>query len=199
MDAPFLGSHAAMDFLNTRPAPQGEPVELIGDGAALAHWLQAAGHLDAPALARLRRRFGAAALDEAAAEVRALREWSRDWIARWREAPDADYRRELRHLNALLERGRWMREAVATPEGVRLRERCRVDSPADLTALLAAQVAALVAAEAPALVKRCAGSGCSLWFVDRTKAHGRLFCSASACGNRAKVAAFRERARSRRL
>ena len=47
----------------------------------------------------------------------------------------------------------------------------------------------------PALIKRCAGTDCSLWFVDRTKAHGRMFCSAAACGNRAKVAAFRQRQR----
>jgi predicted RNA-binding Zn ribbon-like protein len=58
-----------------------------------------------------------------------------------------------------------------------------------------AQIASLVATEPPALVKRCAGPGCILWFVDRTKAHRRVFCSATVCGNRAKVAAFRERQR----
>jgi predicted RNA-binding Zn ribbon-like protein len=49
--------------------------------------------------------------------------------------------------------------------------------------------------ERPALVKRRTGPGCTLWFVDRTKSHGRVFCSATACGNRAKVAAFRDRQR----
>ena len=46
----------------------------------------------------------------------------------------------------------------------------------------------------PALLKACAGADCTLWFLDRTKAHRRMFCSATACGNRAKVAAFRRRA-----
>jgi predicted RNA-binding Zn ribbon-like protein len=44
-------------------------------------------------------------------------------------------------------------------------------------------------------VKRCEGAECTLWFVDRTKAHRRRFCSATACGNRDKVAAFRARQR----
>ena len=35
----FLGSHPAMDFLNTRPTPQGAPLELIGDGTSYAAWL----------------------------------------------------------------------------------------------------------------------------------------------------------------
>ena len=38
----FLGSHPAMDFLNTRPTPRGAPIELIGDGASYAAWLEGA-------------------------------------------------------------------------------------------------------------------------------------------------------------
>jgi predicted RNA-binding Zn ribbon-like protein len=195
MEPLFLGSHPALDFLNTRLTPQGEDVELLGDGNALARWLQGAGLLDAATAAGLRRRLGAEALDSAAANARALREWARDWLARWRQAPRGDYRRELRHLNALLENARWTRHAAVTKTGIEVRESCRVESAQELAALLAAQVAALVAHEAPELVKQCAGSGCSLWFVDRTRAHARLFCSPSACGNRAKVAAFRARRR----
>jgi len=70
-----------------------------------------------------------------------------------------------------------------------------MDSADELIVLVATQVAFLIATEQPELVKHCAGTGCTLWFLDRTKAHGRLFCSAAVCGNRAKVAAFRERQR----
>lgn len=45
------------------------------------------------------------------------------------------------------------------------------------------------------LVRHCEGERCVLWFYDRTKAHRRRWCSPQACGNRAKVAAFRARAR----
>lgn len=194
----FLGSHRALDFLNTRASPRGQLPELIGDGPSFAEWLQAASLLDVSTAARLKRRFGARGLDACAAEARTLREWARDWISRWRDAPGADYGTELSRLNELLERGNYHRKLVVGKEGMRVVERYRIDSPRALIGLVAAPIASLVATENPALVKRCGGAGCTLWFLDRTKAHRRVFCSATACGNRARVAAFRERQRDRR-
>ena len=54
----FLGSHPAMDFLNTRPTPRGAPIELIGDGTSYAAWLEGAQLLHATTASKLRRRFG---------------------------------------------------------------------------------------------------------------------------------------------
>jgi predicted RNA-binding Zn ribbon-like protein len=194
----FLGGHPALDFLNTLPTPRGEPVELLGDGRALAAWLEGAGLLDASGAKELERRLGAEALEAAAAKARELREWARDWVLRWRKAPKAAYDTELRRLNRVLERAKRYAELVPARGGLELKERDRLESGDELLALIAAQIASLVASEAPGLVKRCEGDGCTLWFVDRTKAHGRRFCSAAACGNRAKVAAFRERQRAER-
>jgi len=192
----FLGSHPALDFLNTRPTPGGAPIELIGDGASYAAWLEEARLLHATTAAKIRRRFGAAALNAAAAQARDLREWAREWIARWQNAPGRAYATELRRLNHLMARATCYPEMVVTKDdGFQVTDRWRIDSADELIAMVAAQIASLIATEDPALVKRCAGSGCTLWFVDRTKAHSRLFCSATACGNRAKVAAFRERQR----
>jgi predicted RNA-binding Zn ribbon-like protein len=77
--------------------------------------------------------------------------------------------------------------------GVDLAERQHCTDALELIALVALKLAELVANENPALVKSCAGAGCTLRFLDKTKGHRRLFCSAAACGNRTKVAAFRER------
>ena len=191
----FLGSHPAMDFLNTRPTPRGAPIELIGDGTSYVAWLEGAQLLQSTTALKLRRRFGAAALDAAAAEARELRDWARGWIARWRDAPGSAYGAELRRLNHLLARAQCYPEMVMTKDGFQVTDRWRIDSADELIAVVAAQIGSLFATEQPAFVKRCAGPGCTLWFVDRTKAHSRVFCSASACGNRAKVAAFRERQR----
>ena len=196
MEWEFMGSHPAMDFLNTVYSPAGTPVETIGDGGLLLDWVVAAGLLDAPAAARLKKRAGTEALDAAAAEARKLRKWMADWIARWSEQPDADYSAELRRLNSLLERAPHYREVVATDHGLHLHEQARIDTPDQLITRVAAQVAALITGEQPELVKHCAGAACTIWFLDRTKAHARRFCSAASCGNRAKVAAFRERNRS---
>ncbi len=191
----FLGSHPAMDFFNTAMTPMGTPVELIGDGRAFVDWLVAAGLLEAAAATRDRRRFGVEALDAVATTARELRGWARDWIERWREDPTVDYTIEVRRLNLLLSRGNGFRQIVATDDGWQVVDHSRVDVAADLVLLIAPSIAALVTTEEPTCVRRCVGHACSLMFVDRTKAHRRLFCSAGTCGNRMKVAAFRERQR----
>ena len=185
MSALFLGSHPAVDFLNTRMAPQGAPIECIGDGEHFIEWLVGAGLLDAAAAARLRRRLSPAALDGVAARARKLREWAREWLLRWRADPGADFAPELRRLNGLLARGSHHHELSSADGGWQLAQRPRLDTADDLIALVAASLATLLAGEQPALLKSCAGAGCTLWFLDRTKAHRRLFCSAEGCGNRA--------------
>lgn len=195
MDAPFLGGHPAVDFLNTRFTPDDGAVEAIGDGKAFVDWLVVAELLDETTASSLVRRFGVKALDAAAEEARRFRERTRAWLARWRDVPEDDYRAEVRALNKLLERlaVRW---EVVDGSGMTLVQRPRIETAEALVGLVAAQVAALIAHEDPALLKECAGSGCSLWFLDRTKAHRRKFCTAAVCGNRAKVSAFRERQRA---
>src|SRR5262249_1988241 len=153
---------------------------------AFVDWLAAAGLVDG----KLARRFGGTALDAAAADARRFREWVRSWLAR---GPGGGQAAELRHLNGLLDKAAVRFEVVA-PSGRReLVERMRIESAGGLVGMVALQVARLVTEEDLARVKRCAGPGCTLWFLDRTKAHRRRFCSAAACGNRAKVAAFRAR------
>ena len=195
MNALLIGSHPALDFLNTTMSPGGTPVELIGDGQAFVEWLVDAGLLDTPNAAKLGRRFGSAALDAVASEARRFRDWAADWVFRWHDDPNGDYRTELRRLNRLLEREQRYDEVVDA-DGMTIVERSHLDSPDALIGLVARQVALLVTTEQPELVKRCAGPECTLAFLDRTKARRRIYCSAAACGNRAKVAAFRERQRA---
>ncbi len=191
----FLGSQPAMDFLNTAYGPAEKRVEVIGDGRAFLDWLVGAGLITEQVAAKLPRRFGQEALDAAAAEARKVREWARAWLTRWRDAPRRDYGDELAVLNELLAREARHREVIAAGRDLRLADHARLDSADSLLALIAAAIAELVSSEHASLVRSCAGTDCTLWFLDRTKAHRRLFCSASACGNRAKVAAFRERQR----
>jgi predicted RNA-binding Zn ribbon-like protein len=191
----FLGGHPAIDFLNTAYAPDGRVTETIGDGRAFMHWMVRGGLLEEALAARLTRRFGAQAIDAAASEARKMREWAREWIGRWRTDPHADYRQEIDALNRMLARAPRYSEVVVGVEGIRVLERDQLESADALLALLARDIAALISQEEPSLVKACAGSSCTLWFLDRTRGHRRMFCSASACGNRAKVAAFRARQR----
>ena len=74
------------------------------------------------------------------------------------------------------------REVVAAGEGLKVTARPRLEQANALVALAAGPIAALVTEEQATLVRSCAGADCSLWFLDRTKSHRRLFCSAAVCG-----------------
>src|SRR5688572_32059033 len=132
-----LGGHRALDFLNTWREP-GEVEEALGDGRAFGAWLVAVGHLDPSELARLKRRFGDAAMDAAAAEARRFREWAREWLARWRRAPRARYMKELEELNRLLAREDRNRQIFTGKAGMEMREVSAFESAATLVSLPAA-------------------------------------------------------------
>ena len=62
-------------------------------------------------------------------------------------------------------------------------------------------VAAVLAAQADGSwprLKLCAADDCGRAFVDRSRNRSATWCSMATCGNRAKVSAFRARARSQR-
>ena len=203
----FIGGQPAIDFLNTYY--QGS-VETLESGRDLLTWLVGAGLIDEAESTRVMRRLGAKVLDETAAEARRVREWLREWLTRWRQAPNEDYSEELAALNRLMGRDAPRSEVVVTDDGLKIVERwhlasadsiialiatCEAMSALIESALVASHVASLITEESPDLLKTCAGPDCTLWFVDRTKAHRRVFCSPTTCGNRAKVAAFRQRQR----
>jgi len=191
----FVGDHAALDFLNTIAAPRGEVIEFIPDGGAYVAWLVDAGLLDRSEVQELLDRFGKPALDRVAAEARELREWFRQvmarragWLARGRAG-------EVARLNQILAMDFTYRQLEASGRHLVLREKRGFTRARQLLVPVALVLAELVTNAAPSLIKRCANPSCTLWFYDRTKAHRRRFCSAAVCGNRAKVAAFRERQR----
>lgn len=191
----FVAGHPAIDFLNSAYAPGGQQIETIGDGRALLDWMVRAKLLDQDESAALRRRFTRKALDAVAQEAQGVREWARTWLTAWRANPARDYSDEIAVLNRLLARETRGRELIAVKRRLALLDRSRFTDANALLAPIAVQIARLVTQEDPALIKACAGADCTLWFLDRTKAHRRMFCSAAACGNRAKVAAFRLRQR----
>jgi len=195
MEALFLGSHPAMDFLNTTFTPEGALVEVIGDGESFLRWLVDAQLLAPSDAARLKRLCSSKALDACARHARKVRTWAAEWIERWSNDPRAPYSVELNRLNALLERSHSFQQINRAGASLEITRHEHLLDPSELLGLIAYPLAQLMTNEDPKLVKRCAGTGCTLWFLDRTKAHRRLFCSAAACGNRAKVAAFRERRR----
>lgn len=191
----YIGGHPALDFLNTAFSPDGVEMEALSNGPALLDWLVGAELLSRAAADALLSYSGAKTMDLAAIKARKFREQARSWLESWRVSPDRAYRAEIAMLNELIAQGVWRHRLISGTGGPEVAERLEIGEPEALLPLLAWQIATLVAQERASLIKQCAGSGCTLWFLDRTKAHRRRFCSATACGNRTKVAAFRERQR----
>ena len=85
----FVGNHLALDFLNTRPVQNGEPMELLSDFGALLRWFQAAGLLSSQAATRLQRQSGESATARRTLDaMREFREKLRKEILAWEGGAD---------------------------------------------------------------------------------------------------------------
>src|SRR5215470_15784411 len=54
----FVGNQVALDFVNTRPVQNDEPMELLPDFPALLRWFQAASLLTSRGMANLQQHWG---------------------------------------------------------------------------------------------------------------------------------------------
>ena len=191
----FLGNELALDFLNTRPVQNGEPVELLPDISALLRWFHAAELLSARDAANLQQKWGKSARAQRTVEaVRELRERLRKEVLAW-ERGGAVHRTTIGQLNRLM---------ADHPMRTRLKARGSASStelwfeprqPEDLFAPLAHSTAALFANVDRSRVRKC--DQCVLHFHDTSKKGTRRWCSMQLCGNRLKVAAYAARQRMR--
>ena len=182
--APFVGDHIALDLLNTVLMVKGQLVDTLQTDESVLDWLKRAGQ-QMPS--RERRALPPSAIVSAA---RKLREVVRDAILK-RKAGKAV---NVRALNGFLAEGVSHLSLVSQKDGsLRLERQWKMESAEQLFAPLAEAAADLLANGDFDLVRKCSSDDCVLWFYDRTKSHHRKWCSVSACGNRSKVAAFRQR------
>jgi predicted RNA-binding Zn ribbon-like protein len=186
----FIAGDVALDFLNTRMRHGSEEIELLGDDARVLEWLRRAGF--APPGTRAGSRLAPGALAAAAHD---LREAGRALV----ESRKQGKRANPQLLNRYLELGSGYRELQwPNARGPRLVTRRGADTAEQILSPVAEAMAELLSTADFRLVRECESPECVLWFYDLTKSHRRRWCSMSACGNRVKVAAFRERRRKRR-
>lgn len=179
----FYGDHPALDLLNT--VVQGE--EQWHSDADVLTWLAALAQnaAGAHAAGQVPGRPG-----ELLAAARALRDTVRAAVAARKAGEQAD----LAPLNAALAHAsRHLVLVEDSGNGLSLQPRYAAATPQQLLAPLAEAAAELLATADFTLVRKCEDHTCTLWFLDRTKSHRRRWCSMALCGNRNKVAAFRQR------
>ena len=195
----FVGDHLALDFLNSIASPRDVPVEWLRDGRDLIDWLEQANVIAGDVATRFRQSKDQRALDGVAGSARRFREWLRGFVTRHMGKPlTAGAAKALGSLNELLagDTSYQVVEVVGGGQAPRLRRVRRWESPNELLHPVAEAAADLICSVDFRLIRACDGSACSLLFLDRTKAHGRRWCSMAVCGNRAKAAAHRARSRN---
>ena len=189
----FLGEHPALDFANTLYAPHGELEDQLRSWGDIVEWLRQANLSDGTALEATKAE-GEAAVE---AVVALRRAWAKEIEGILEEKP---LRKEfLQTLNAVLEKDLFSEAVVAEDGAFGLqRSESRLRGSERALAILARQIAVFLTECNHEYLRQCAGPGCVLYFYDTTKNHRRQWCSAAACGNRHKVAAFRERQAKKR-
>jgi predicted RNA-binding Zn ribbon-like protein len=184
----FIADEVALDFINTAYGVEPNHVDVLGSDRQVLEWLQRAGlkpEFDSPPPATRQGSLLQSAL--------ALRECARDLVERRKAGAGAD----VSVLNRLLALGETHQQLVWKKGHVPTISVHRNGSRPDAVLVpLAEAIARLLAEGDFELVRRCESADCTLWFYDRTKSHHRRWCSMAMCGNRAKVAAFRERRRN---
>jgi len=114
--------------------------------------------------------------------------------------------KKLKPLNQVLARDEEFGQIVArdhahddeAPSDLQWQVQRRWRSPDALLIPIAKAMADLVCSEDFSDIKACEGRPCTLYFLDRTRGRARRWCSMAICGNRAKQAAHRKRAKRKR-
>lgn len=178
----FLADHRALDFLNTVTRVDGPQRDLWQSDDDVRLWLTEAGF---PAGDKATELPPGALLKEA----RGLREIIRTLVAQKKAGESVD----PQPLNDFLASASSIK-TLAVDESGQLQVETRYTglTPARLLGPVAELAAGLIARAPFELVRQCEHPDCILWFYDRTKSHRRRWCSMALCGNRAKVAKFRQ-------
>lgn len=189
----FVGNDLTLDFVNTRPVQNGEPMELLSDFAALVRWFRAAGLLSSQAATNLQHQSGeSAAAGWTLDAMRQFRERLRKEILAWEGGAEV-HRATVGELNRVMAAHPMLSKLEASGNGLSLESWFEPRQPDDLFAPLAHSAAKLFATADHKRVRKC--GQCVLHFHDTSKKGTRRWCSMQLCGNRLKVAAYGARQR----
>ena len=183
-------------FANTLEFDHGKPVDSVPDSDALLGWLRAQRLLSsrgyATEAARLRRDA-----DEAERRVGRFQHLRGllHAIAEDVTASGDPTSEQLRDLNHVLRHGVHYHQVERDPSGTRYAYAQVGDRLDQARATIAGSLAQFLADEAPSRLRVCANPGCRYLFIDRSPTGRRRWCDMRTCGNQAKVARHRARAR----
>ena len=192
----FVGNDLVLDFVNTRPVQDAEPMELLNDFGAVLRWFQAADLLNSEQATSLERQWRGTAIAQNATEaMKHLRERLRAEILAWEEGR-VIRRSTINELNGLMGVHPMLKRLVTNGTAYSTKLWFEVHEPPDLFAPLAHSAATLFTSVDPKRVRKC--DNCVLHFHDTSRKGTRRWCSMQLCGNRLKVSAYAARQRERK-
>ncbi len=177
----FLADNLALDFINSEYGTGNDQHDCFDDDRSVIDWLETAGLVPKSVVAP----------PELLAEARQLRNAARAVVHAAMKSSEAD----LTVINRILEKGcpetrlKWDQDTQRYHVDVR----SATDSAEGLLWPVADALVKLVTDEKFEYVRQCEADNCILLFHDLSKSHRRRWCSMATCGNRMKVAAFRNR------
>ena len=183
-------------FANTLEFTNGIPTDHVAEPAALLAWLRENGLISergrAGESARLHRdpREGERRMER----FRYLRNLVHAIADRVNDGhpPTRD---QVRDLNHILRHGLHYHQLVSEADGARYSVSQVGDHLDQARATIASSLANFLAQDDPHRLHTCANEGCREIFIDRSPTGRRRWCDMRVCGNRAKVARHRSRAR----
>ena len=180
----FLADNLALDFINTEYGTGDARYDCFDDDLSVINWLATVGLVSRDT----------APPDGLFAQARQLRDASRAVVHAAMNAVADD----LGVINRILDKGhpltrlQWDQDA----QHYHVDAQPVSNSSESLLWPVADALVKLVTGNKFEFVRQCEAHDCILLFHDLSKSHRRRWCSMATCGNRMKVAAFRNRTRS---
>ncbi len=180
----FLADNLALDFINTEYGTGDARTDCFADDRSVTNWLATVGLVEKDA----------ASPPGLLTQARQLRHAAREVVYAAMNAVAVD----LRVINQTLEEGNPLTTLVWNEDTQHYQVNVQPNGHSAQSLLwpVADALVKLVTGDKFEFVRQCEAHDCILLFHDLSKSHRRRWCSMATCGNRMKVAAFRNRTRS---
>jgi predicted RNA-binding Zn ribbon-like protein len=183
-------------FANTLEYTRGVPFDHVAEPEALLAWLKESGLISERGRGIEAQRL---LRDPAEAQRRLERfRYLRNLVHAIAERVNDGHRpsrEQIRDLNHILRHGLHYHQLVSQAGGNRYSVTQVGDHLDQARATIASSLANFLAQDDPHRLRTCANDGCREVFIDRSPTGRRRWCNMRICGNRAKVARHRSRAR----
>lgn len=192
----LIGDHPALDLLNS--AIPSNKIDFLENGSAMYQWMLAAKIVPQRVIQAIDQ-FTPEEKDKLASDLRNLRENFRELLFQRKTLENGNQESveylNFAHLNHCMELTP-INQIITTENGkYKLISQRNLSSTNGVLGEIATICADLLANQPSEQVQKCENPACTLWFNDSKRGPKRRWCSMAICGNRAKVAAHRARAR----